>query len=193
MSTQPISYPAGPTLVVPGYRGFSWTGIFAGTFLFLAIEATFGVLGVAIFATAASPNSPNPVGPGISFGAGIWMVVLSIIALYFGGKLASKLSGSITRNIGMYAGLVTFGMSIFATFLIAALTLGSTALGVATVTGALRVADLLIYGGYWLFVALVLGMIAAASGGMHGAWVSEQRSVTSDRSDESKEDFRRAA
>ena len=30
-------------------------------------------------------------------------------------------------------------------------------------------ADFIIIGGYWLFAAMVLGMIAAASGGIHGA------------------------
>lgn len=175
MSTQPISYPTTPTLVIPAGRAFSWSGIFAGTFLFLAIEATFGILGVAIFATATNPNSANPVGPGISIGAGIWMVVLSIIALYFAGKLASKISGAVTRNIGMYAGLVTFGMCIFTSILITPLTLGSTvggATAVAAYVSPAGLADMLMKGGYWLFIALVLGMIAAASGGIHGAWMS---------------------
>lgn len=164
-----VSYTEYPT--VPLYRTFSWSGIFAGTFLFLAIEATFGILGVAIFASATNPASTNPVGPGISAGVGIWMVVLSIIALYFAGKLAARLSGATTRNMGMYAGLVTFGMSIFSSVLLTALTLGSTVagstgIGYATPT---RIADILTTGGYWLFVALVLAMIAAASGGIHGS------------------------
>lgn len=174
MATQPIPYPASPTLVVPVNRPFSWSGIFGGTFLFLAIEATFGILGVAIFATAVNPASTNPVGPGISAGVGIWMVVLSIIAFYFAGKLASKLSGAITRNVGMYAGLITFGMSIFAAILITTLVLGSTVQGATGLAyaGPTRVVDMLITGGYWLFAALVLGMISAASGGIHGAWSS---------------------
>ena len=97
MSTQYVEYPA-----VPAPRTFSWSGIFAGTFLFLAIEATFGILGVAIFGTI---HPGAPVVPIIGVGIGIWMVILSIIALYFGGKLASKLSGAFNRNLGMYAGL----------------------------------------------------------------------------------------
>lgn len=166
MATQFTEFPAAPV-----QRSFSWTGIFAGTFLFLAIEATFGILGVAIFASATNPNAANPVGVGISAGLGIWMVVLSIIALYFAGKLASKLSGAFTRNLGMYAGLVTFGMCIFTAVLITALALGATVSGSTGIAnaGPVRVADIITTGGYWLFIALVLGMISAASGGIHGS------------------------
>jgi hypothetical protein len=180
MASPSVNYPTTPTLAtMPANRPFSWSGIFAGTFLFLAIEATFGILGVAIFASITNPRSSNPVGPAISAGAGIWMVVLSIIALYFAGKLASKLSGAPTRNLGMYAGLVTFGMCIFTSFLITALTLGSTVAGATGVGYAspVRIADILMTGGYWLFVALVLAMIAAASGGIHGAWTNDRKAL----------------
>lgn len=185
MATPYTDFPAMPT-TIHANRTFSWSGIFAGTFLFLAIEATFGVLGVAIFASATNPNSRNPVGPGISAGVGIWMVILSIIALYFAGKLASKLSGAPTRNLGMYAGLVTFGMCIFASILITALTLGSTVggttgVGYATPT---RVADMLTTAGYWLFITLALAMISAASGGIHGAWTGGR--IPSDRANETR-------
>lgn len=150
--------------------GLSWSGIFAGTFVFLAIEATFGVLGAAIFATATNPNSANPVGPGVSAGFGIWMVVLSIIAMYFAGKTAGRLSGWGARSQGAYIGLVTFGMSIFASILIVAMSLSSTAAGTAVRANATArsVADVVMTGGYWLFVLLVLAMIAAASGAAHG-------------------------
>lgn len=177
MATQYTEYPA-----VPLHRAFSWTGIFAGTFLFLAIEATFGILGVAIFTSATNPASANPVGPGISAGVGIWMVVLSIIAFYFAGKLAGRLTGATTRNIGMYAGLVTFGMSIFSSIMVTAFILGSTvagagANGIANVS-PYRLDSILTTGGYWLFIALVLAMISAAMGGIHGASSSGLRVAT---------------
>src|SRR6185437_1909013 len=83
----------------------SWPAIFAGTFVFLAIEVTFGVLGTAVFASAANPASAHPVS-GMSAGIGIWLVILSIIALYFGGRAASALSGTTSSHVGMYHGLV---------------------------------------------------------------------------------------
>ena len=147
----------------------SWGSIFAGCFMFLAIEVTFGLLGLAIFASAANPNAAHPVG-GMSTGMGIWTIILSIIALYFAGKTAGRLSNATDRNIGMYHGLVTFGMSIFTTVLIAALTLGSTVGGTGTLTrfNNNTMASAIATGGWWIFFACLLAMIAAGIGGSHG-------------------------
>jgi hypothetical protein len=132
--------------------------------MFLAIEVTFGLLGMAIFASAASARGTHP-GTGI----GIWTIVLSIIALYFGGKTASRISGIADHNLGVYHGIVTFGMSIFATVLILSLMMGSSPSATnpdqfspATLNHAIAT------GGWWLFFALLLGFIAAATGGSHG-------------------------
>lgn len=146
----------------------SWGSIFAGCFIFLAIEVTFGLLGMAIFASAANPNAAA-IG-GMSVGAGIWVVVLSIIAMYFAGKTASRVSGTTTRTLGMYHGLVTFGMSIFATILVAALTVGSTVAGNATLSRFSNntLASAISTSGWWIFFACLLGMIAASIGGSHG-------------------------
>ncbi len=145
----------------------SWPAIFAGTFVFLAIEVTFGVLGMAIFASAASPSSAHPV-TGMSAGIGIWLVILSIIALYFAGRAATAISGTTDSHIGMYHGLTTFGLSVFTSIVVAALALGSTTIAPASAVhaaGPATVADVVATAGYWLFVALLLGMIAAAMGG----------------------------
>lgn len=184
MATPIAGYTTTPTSPVP--RAFSWSGIFAGTFLFLAIEVTFGILGVAIFASAANPGSVQPVSTGIHWGMGIWMVVLSIIAMYFAGKLAARLSAAPSRNSGMYAGLVTFGMCIFTAVLITAFALGSTVGGHTGIAyaGPYSVADILAVGGYWVFVAMVLGMISAASGGIHGSESGRLRSRPETRTDE---------
>jgi len=170
----------------PDPRAFSWSGIFAGTFLFLAIEITFGVLGMAIFASAANPGAAVPVSTGIHWGMGIWMVILSIIALYFAGKLAARLSGAPSRNAGLYAGLVTFGMCVFTAVLIAAMALVGTMGGHTGVAyaGPYSVADILAVGGYWTFVALVLAMISAGIGGTHGAQMGRLRTKPEARIDE---------
>jgi len=154
---------------------FSWASIFAGTFVFLAIEVTFGVLGSAIFASASAPRTATPLNGGTGWGLGIWMVILSIIAVYFGAKTAGKLSHAMDRTRGMYQGLVVFGMSIFTSILVLALAVGSSAPGTLNPQAyrPATVADVVANGGYWLFVALVLSMIAAAIGGSHGAQEKE--------------------
>jgi uncharacterized membrane protein YgcG len=172
MATQFTEYSA-----IPMSRKFSWSGIFAGTFLFLAIEVTFGVLGMAIF-NSVGRSTINSITVGMSPGAGIWMVVLSIIALYFAGKLASSQSASATRNAGMYAGLVTFGMCIFTALLMIFPEFGMSGSTLVIAGATARAsAGVAVSTGYWLFVTLVLGMIAAASGGIHGSMTAGTRTV----------------
>jgi hypothetical protein len=162
MATQYTDYP-----VIPARRTYSWSGIFAGTFVYLAIETTFGLLGAAIFSSASSPKAGVPTSPSMSTGFQVWMVVLSIIALYFAGKTSSKLLAR-DGNLAMYHGLVTFGMSVFSTILIIAISLVGATTMATTRTGG--VAGSISAGGeWWLFVAFVLSMIAAGLGGMHGA------------------------
>jgi hypothetical protein len=134
--------------------GVVWSSVFAGSFVFLAIEATFGTLAAAIFPAGHRAGALGP-------GAGIWMIILSIIALYFGAKAASHLSGEARKLNGMYYGLVTFGLSIFASVLIGAMMVGNTAnagalLGMVTANAV------------WLFITLILGGIAAGIGGALG-------------------------
>jgi hypothetical protein len=161
--------------VLPRDIHFSWGSTFAGTFVFLAIEVTFGLLGAAIFASASAPQTATPMNGGTGFGFGIWMVVLSIIATYFGAKTAGRLSLTADRNRGMYQGLVVFGMSIFTSILIAALTLGSSAPRAANPQHyrPATIASVVANGGYWLFAALLLSMLASAIGGAHGAQSKE--------------------
>src|SRR6185437_89566 len=174
IATQYTDYP-----VVPARRIYSWSGIFAGTFVFLAIESTFGLLGAAIFASAGNPNAAVPTTPGLSIGLEIWMVILSIIALYFAGKTSSKLLFRATdRNLGMYHGLVTFGMSVFATIFVISMSL----VGAVATTRLGGVAGYISSGGeYWLFAAFVLSMIAAALGGMHGVGTAPTPAATQER------------
>jgi hypothetical protein len=144
-----------------------WSSVFAGTFVFLAIEVTFGMLAAAIF-PAANKAGVLGVGPGI------WMIILSILALYFGGRAASYLSGEARKLNGMYYGLVTFGLSTFASVLVATMIAGNTAnagplLGVVTANAG------------WLFLTLILGGLAAAVGGALGVVEPVQRPATEER------------
>jgi hypothetical protein len=111
-----------------------WGAIWAGMFTFVAIWSVFGLLGEAIFASAASPNAVAPVS-GMSVGMGIWSVILTIIAMYVGGRVTGSLAGVVTRHEGSLYGMTMFGLSVIATIVV--LILGGTALNGATgVAGA---------------------------------------------------------
>ena len=134
--------------------GMSWSAVFAGAFVFLAIEATFTALAAAIF--------PSQVTTGMmGAGPGIWMIILSIISLYFGARAAAYLSGELRRLNGMYYGLVTFGLSIFASLLMAGMIAGSMA-------NAAALPGMIMANAAWLFVMMILGGIAAGIGGAYG-------------------------
>jgi hypothetical protein len=140
----------------------SWSAIFAGTFVFLAIEITFLALGIAIFGGSAASPTSGTWATGIS----IWQGIVTLFALYFAGRTAGRLSGTGNRNIAMYHGLVTFGMSVFATILVAVLILapaeiaqaGSASVSITTVR------SLFTTGGYALFAALFVGACLACAG-----------------------------
>ena len=70
------------------WRGAGWGAIWAGMFSFIAIWSVFGMLGEAIFAGSANPNTAQPVS-GMSVGMGFWSVILTIIAMYVAGRVTA--------------------------------------------------------------------------------------------------------
>ena len=149
-------------------KGFCWSSVFAGTFVSLAIEVTFAMLAWAIFGPAR--------GASLNASSGIWMIILTIIALYFGAKTTAHFSGETRRLNGMYYGLVTFGLAIFASILIATMAVGSTASNSARILLDGVAAD-----AAWLFVSLILGGIAAAIGGALGTMKTAVSTTTEER------------
>lgn len=137
-------------------RGASWSAIFAGTFVFLAIMATFEALGIAIFGGSA----PGALTTGIT----VWTTVLAIISLTFAGRAAGRLSYSTEKNHATYIGLVTFGLSVFSALLV--VTLVASAIG-ANNPGS-QVAgwpsNVFAAGGYGTFCALILGLLGCVYG-----------------------------
>lgn len=165
-----------------GWSRISWGAIFAGTFGFLAVWATFGALGLGIFASAANPSAAAPVtGGGMTIGEAIWFIVLSIISLYVGGRIAAGMSHAITRKDGIIHGFVSFGLSIVAALMLVGLTLGATTtqgIGAVASTHSAWTLTAVADSGYALFVALLLGGIAAMAGGSQAVHPDVERSRT---------------
>ena len=133
-----------------------WGAIWSGTFSFLAIETVFGLLGAAIF-----PRVVNP-GSGI-VGISIWMVILTIIAMYVGGRVAGEISGAATSLGGAVTGTIMFGLSTAGLLVLAALVAGYS--GVAGATDAAHnLIGLLARLGWEGFFAAFLGWLAAMGG-----------------------------
>lgn len=137
-------------------HGASWSAIFAGTFAFLAIMATFEALGIAIFSGSVPGNN--------TVGITVWSTVLAIISLTVAGRATGRLSGSCDANHATYLGLVTFGMCVFSTVLSLALIAGAVGANSATGLRLMNPGSVIAAGGYGLFVALLLGMIGCIWG-----------------------------
>lgn len=86
----------------------SWGSIFAGTLIALVVQFTLIMLGFAIgFGTLAVEGSA--IG-GVGIGAAVWWILSSIIALFAGGWVSSRLAGIQRVFDGFLHGLVTWSL-----------------------------------------------------------------------------------
>ncbi len=142
-----------------------WGAIWAGTLASVAIWTVFGLLGEAIFASVANPNVANPIS-GLAVGIGFWAVILTIVAMFIGGRTAGRLAGVARRSDAIVLGMIMFALSLTAAVVIStlgAISIGSSmiAAGTASTEHVLRVFATL---GWIGFVSSVLGWLAAIGG-----------------------------
>lgn len=144
-----------------------WSAIWAGLFTFIAIWSVFGFLGFAIFSSATTSAAE----PSMSVGMGIWAVILTLIAMYVAGRETGKLAGLDGRSEALVHGLVMFGLSLSAVMV---LTMSGRLVFTGLLPGAgfsARSANLpsfVGYSGWFAFVALFLGWLAAMAGSVSG-------------------------
>jgi hypothetical protein len=132
------------------------------------VWAIFGTLGLAIFSSNANPNAARPL-TGMPVAEGFWIVILSMIALYVGGRVTSALADVRTRGEAVTHGFVMFGLTTFAAILIATMLTGTATAG-TTATGTIHspyVLGTVAVSGYILFSALILSACTAIWGSMH--------------------------
>src|SRR5574337_881288 len=161
---------------IANYR-ISWGAIFAGTVVALVAQVGLSLLGMGIRVI--------PVAGGVGAAAGVWLLLSSIISLFVGGWVATRMSGVLLPIEGILHGLVIWGLSTLVTFYLMTSAFGSLisaaagALGTGftamrmpagpEVTGAIReVARTLPNAALWGFIGLLLGAIGAAFGGWAG-------------------------
>lgn len=144
-------------------RNVDWGAIWAGMFAFVSVWAVFGALGLAIFASAASPNTVTPT-TGLTVGEGIWYAILTLVAMYVGGRVTGHLARSVERRDAVIHGLAMFGLSLAA---MAVLFAGRTVLNPAVELGGVRspyMLTLIANAGWISFVSLFLGCLGAMLG-----------------------------
>jgi len=124
----------GNPVVVP--RRVSWSAIFAGVVLVLAIEVLLGVLGAGVGLGFVNPNTgTTPNASSFGIGAGVWWLVSTVIALIIGGYAAARLAGVPTRFDGMLQGLVIWGLAVLLTVYLITSAVGGLIGGAFSVLG----------------------------------------------------------
>jgi hypothetical protein len=113
----------------------SWSAIFAGAFVVIAIELLLGMLGVAVglgvVRSGGAPSASN-----LSLAAGLWWVVSTIIAFIFGSYVAARLAGVARRYDGVLHGLVIWGVAVLVTFYLLTSAFGTAVSGAFSIVGS---------------------------------------------------------
>jgi hypothetical protein len=112
-----------PTTPVEPFRGsdrpfarISWGAIFAGGIIALATQLVLTLIGTAIgLATLDPATGDNPSGTTLGIGAGVWLVISSLISLFLGGYVAGRLGGTFN---GWLHGLATWAVVTMLTILL---------------------------------------------------------------------------
>lgn len=90
-----------------------WGAIFGGAFASLGLAMMLNALGLALGLSWLDPQDPTSVRPSSVFSA-VWLVVVSLVALFVGGYVAARGAGAVSRGFGALHGLVMWGLSVVA-------------------------------------------------------------------------------
>ena len=94
----------------------SWSAIFSGVVLVVAVQVLLSVLGAGVGLGMVSPGHADSVGASsLGMGAGIWWVVSTVLSLVAGSFVAARLAGVGTRFDGVLHGLVVWGLTLLLT------------------------------------------------------------------------------
>ena len=116
----------------------SWSAVFGGVILVVAVELVLGLLGAGIGLGTVNLNAATtPDASSLGIGAGVWWIVSSVIALAFGGFVAAWLAGVEIRWDGLLHGLITWGIASLLTIYLLTSAIGGIGGGGASMLGGL--------------------------------------------------------
>ncbi len=121
----------------PLAKRISWPAIIAGAVIALAVQMLLAMLGTGIGASTVDPlvNGESPSAGAFGIGAALWWGISSLVALFFGGWIAGRLSGMQRATDGGLHGLLTWALSLLATVYLVSTAASSLMSGVAGVLG----------------------------------------------------------
>ncbi|MET3667163.1 hypothetical protein [Caulobacter sp. 1776] len=111
----------------------SWSGVFAGVVVAIALGALLNLLGLAIGATVANPFRLTDAGAtGLTLGGGLWIVFANTFALQVGAFVAARSARFPDHHKGALIGLTVWGLA----FIVALAGIGGGASAGSLLTGA---------------------------------------------------------
>ena len=183
----------------PWYYRVSWGGIFAGTLVALGNQLLWMLLGMGIGFGIISPVTQEGFGT-IGIGSGIYILAVSLVSLFVGGWVCSRISSISDKFKSGLHGLVVWALFTFTAFYLMTTAAGGLISSFAGVIGrnaaiiagempgitpemAQSALDTASRASLWGFFALLLTAVAAVLGGWVGrhketamrAGVSEER------------------
>lgn len=188
-------YAASPAMAMPypelaGLRDrVRWSAIWAGLVIALVIQMILNALGVAIGLTAFKPTTTGGLPGSLDVASGIWFAISALIALFVGGYVAARMSGLTGRMNGFMHGIVVWGLSLILGSILIALgvsgllgfignnlrlildAMSGRVLGTTPTVGpqaARAIASYAASAAWWFIIGSILGLIAAAIGGVVG-------------------------
>lgn len=96
------------------FKRVSWGAIFAGVIVVMVTHLMLGILGIAFGAGSINPLSEQNPMSGLGTGSAIWLGVTTLIALFAGGWVASRLAAIPDRTESMLHGVITWGVASLA-------------------------------------------------------------------------------
>jgi hypothetical protein len=100
----------GETAVTTWRSRLSWGAILAGVVVALLTQLFLNMIGLAFGAASLAPLSGGASASSISTGAGIWLLISSILAALAGGYVAGRFSGAQNDYAGWH-GLTTWALT----------------------------------------------------------------------------------
>jgi hypothetical protein len=136
----------------------SWSAIWGGAFIAVAIWTVFETLALALFRNEITAA-------GVGLGLAIWTVVLAAITMYVAGHETGRMAGYVTRHDALMHGMMMFGLTV-----VGAVVLGGSVLTASGIRiTALSAGIVATPGQQWTaFIALALGWLAAMLGASAG-------------------------
>ncbi len=116
-------------------RRISWPALFAGLVVVLVVQIFLATVGISIGAGTINPVTQNVPFQGLGIGAGIWLTLSTLVALFAGGWVSGRVAHVLDRTDAALHGFLTWGLATLVTTYLMTTLVGGLVSGAAGVLG----------------------------------------------------------